>query len=58
MMQSTAKFPTPDPPRPVHFKYSVVKGYFLQSEEETDDTKFDFVCRGHHVALQLLTGAD
>ncbi|PSN72424.1 phosphoglycerate mutase family protein [Corynespora cassiicola Philippines] len=43
MMQSTAKFPTPDPPRPIHFKYSVVKGYFLQSEEETDDTKFDFI---------------
>ncbi|KAF2732287.1 phosphoglycerate mutase-like protein [Polyplosphaeria fusca] len=25
-----------------HFKYSIVKGYFKQSEEDTDSSKFDF----------------
>lgn len=27
-----------------HFEYTVLKGFFLQSEDSTDDTKFDFVC--------------
>lgn len=27
-----------------HFEYTVHKGVFMQSEDETDDTKFDFVC--------------
>jgi hypothetical protein len=27
-----------------HFKYTVQKGFFAQSEEETDDAGFDFVC--------------
>ncbi|ORY14056.1 histidine phosphatase superfamily [Clohesyomyces aquaticus] len=29
-------------PGPSHFKYSTVKGVFLQSEDDTDDKKFDF----------------
>ncbi|KAF1937635.1 phosphoglycerate mutase-like protein [Clathrospora elynae] len=28
--------------RDFYFQYTVLKGYFLQSEESTDDTKFDF----------------
>ena len=31
------------PPRNFHFKYTVQKGFFLQSENSTDDTTFDFV---------------
>lgn len=31
------------PPRDFHFKYTVQKGLFLQSEDSTDDTSFDFV---------------
>lgn len=31
------------PPRDFHFKYTVQKGVFLQSEDSTDDTTFDFV---------------
>lgn len=31
------------PPRDFHYKYTVQKGVFLQSEDSTDDTKFDFV---------------
>lgn len=31
------------PPRDFHFKYTVQKGFFLQSEDSTDDTTFDFV---------------
>lgn len=27
-----------------HFRYTVQKEYFMQSEKETDDLKFDFVC--------------
>jgi broad specificity phosphatase PhoE len=27
---------------PYHYKYEIVKGYFQQSEDATDDTKFDF----------------
>ncbi|KAH7411986.1 histidine phosphatase superfamily [Phaeosphaeria sp. MPI-PUGE-AT-0046c] len=30
------------PPQDYHFKYTVLKGYFQQSEDETDDTSFDF----------------
>ena len=26
-----------------HFKYAVQKGFFMQSEDETDDKTFDFV---------------
>ncbi|KAH8723436.1 histidine phosphatase superfamily [Phaeosphaeriaceae sp. PMI808] len=26
-----------------HFKYTVLKGYFMQSEDSTDDQKFDFI---------------
>jgi hypothetical protein len=29
--------------RDFHFKYTVQKGYFLQSEDSTDDKTFDFV---------------
>jgi hypothetical protein len=29
--------------RSFHFKYTVQKGYFQQSEDSTDDQKFDFV---------------
>jgi hypothetical protein len=38
--------PTPVPassPQDFHFEYTVQKGIFMQSEEETDDEKFDFV---------------
>ncbi|KAJ4337778.1 putative phosphoglycerate mutase pmu1 [Ascochyta clinopodiicola] len=28
-----------------HFKYTVLKGYFMQSEDETDDVGFDFKTR-------------
>ena len=31
------------PPRDFHFKYTVLKGFFLQSEDDTDDITFDFV---------------
>jgi hypothetical protein len=27
-----------------HVRFTAIKGYFLQSEEGTDDKKFDFVC--------------
>ena len=33
------------PPQDFHFKYTVQKGFFLQSEDSTDDTTFDFVRR-------------
>jgi hypothetical protein len=32
------------PPRDFHYRYTVQKGVFLQSEDSTDDTEFDFVC--------------
>jgi hypothetical protein len=32
-----------EPPRDFHFKYTVLKGLFLQSEDSTDDKTFDFV---------------
>lgn len=31
------------PPLQFHFQYTVQKGYFQQSEDSTDDKKFDFV---------------
>jgi broad specificity phosphatase PhoE len=31
-----------EPPRDFHFKYTVLKSYFMQSEDSTDDTTFDF----------------
>ena len=31
------------PPRDFHYRYTVQKGVFLQSEDSTDDTTFDFV---------------
>jgi hypothetical protein len=31
------------PPQDFHYKYTVQKGLFMQSEDSTDDTKFDFV---------------
>lgn len=31
------------PPRDFHYRYTVQKGVFLQSEDSTDDTAFDFV---------------
>lgn len=27
-----------------HYKFTVQKGFFQQSEDETDDKEFDFVC--------------
>jgi hypothetical protein len=39
---STIPVPT-DPPQDFHFKYTVQKGHFLQSEDSTDDLTFDFV---------------
>ena len=32
------------PPRDFHYRYTVQKGVFLQFEDSTDDTEFDFVC--------------
>ncbi|KAL5121418.1 putative phosphoglycerate mutase pmu1 [Pleosporales sp. CAS-2024a] len=29
-------------PQDMHFEYTVLKGYFKQSEDSTDDTRFDF----------------
>ncbi|EFQ89969.1 hypothetical protein PTT_13574 [Pyrenophora teres f. teres 0-1] len=37
------------PPRDFHYKYTVQKGFFMQSEDETDDSKFDF--REHNFGL-------
>lgn len=31
-------------PRDYHYRYTVQKGVFLQSEDSTDDAVFDFVC--------------
>lgn len=43
-MSDTHKVPVPaKPPRDFHFKYTVLKGYFMQSEDSTDDVTFDFV---------------
>lgn len=27
-----------------HYEFTVQKGFFMQSENETDDKEFDFVC--------------
>ncbi|KAF2683022.1 phosphoglycerate mutase-like protein [Lentithecium fluviatile CBS 122367] len=35
--------PVSSPPRDFHFEYEVLKGYFKQSEDETDDVSFDFI---------------
>jgi hypothetical protein len=32
-----------EPQREFYFNYTVQKGYFLQSEDSTNDKKFDFV---------------
>lgn len=41
------KTPTPAAPsQAFHFKYTVLKGYFMQSEDSTDDSTFDFVSLG------------
>ena len=34
---------TSDVARDFHFEYETVKGYFMQSEDGTDDAEFDFV---------------
>jgi len=34
--------PVPEPDPHAYVKYTIVKGYFLQSEDSTDDSKFDF----------------
>ncbi|KAF1848904.1 phosphoglycerate mutase family protein [Cucurbitaria berberidis CBS 394.84] len=42
-MASSTQIPAPaEPPHKSHFKYTVQKGYFLQSEDSTDDKEFDF----------------
>lgn len=49
--------PIPGPaPRDFHYKYTVEKGLFLQSEDSTDDTTFDFVSFSlHGMRLSKLT---
>ncbi|KAF1950629.1 phosphoglycerate mutase family protein [Byssothecium circinans] len=34
---------TPHPNKAFHYKFEVLKGYFKQSEDETDDLGFDFI---------------
>jgi hypothetical protein len=46
-MQNHTQIPVPEPARAFHFQYEVLKGYFKQSESETDDTTFDFVGSRH-----------
>ncbi|CAO2650114.1 Nn.00g014060.m01.CDS01 [Neocucurbitaria sp. VM-36] len=42
-MASSDQIPVPaEPPRKFHFKYTVQKGYFQQSEDSTNDRDFDF----------------
>ncbi|KAH7383837.1 histidine phosphatase superfamily [Pyrenochaeta sp. MPI-SDFR-AT-0127] len=42
-MSTPAQIPVPaTPPRKFHFKYTIQKGYFQQSEDSTDDKEFDF----------------
>lgn len=44
VMSSKGSIPVPaSPPRNYHYEYTVQKGYFMQSEEETDDKNFNFV---------------
>ncbi|KAF1917698.1 histidine phosphatase superfamily [Ampelomyces quisqualis] len=43
MANNSHSVPVPaEPPSDFHFKYTVLKGYFMQSEDSTDDTTFDF----------------
>jgi hypothetical protein len=37
-----------EPSRDFHFKFAVLKGYFMQSEDSTDDVNFDFVRSSLH----------
>jgi hypothetical protein len=48
-MQSSSNVGAPTTSSASHFKFSLVKGYFAQSEDETDDTTFDFVCFSIHL---------
>jgi broad specificity phosphatase PhoE len=42
-MDSQHTVPVPaSPPHDFHFKYTILPGYFLQSESSTDDSTFDF----------------
>ncbi|KAF2186159.1 phosphoglycerate mutase family protein [Zopfia rhizophila CBS 207.26] len=41
-MHGATNLATPDAPRSTHLKYSTVKGYFMQSEDDTDSSNFDF----------------
>ncbi|KAF2005972.1 phosphoglycerate mutase-like protein [Amniculicola lignicola CBS 123094] len=43
MKDASSAIPAPVESGPYHFKYETVKGYFKQSEEETDDRGFDFI---------------
>jgi hypothetical protein len=44
MSNTSPSIPVPaNPQQDFHFKYTVLKGYFMQSEDSTDDTTFDFV---------------
>jgi hypothetical protein len=37
-----------------HFRYTVQKGFFMQSEDETDDKSFDFVCYVFSLLFRVL----
>jgi broad specificity phosphatase PhoE len=43
------------PPRDFHYRYTVQKGVFLQSEDSTNDTVFDFVCVHQPIIHPCLT---
>jgi hypothetical protein len=42
-MSSSSTIPVAVPQQGFHFKYTVQKGYFAQSEDSTNDQEFDFV---------------
>lgn len=42
-MSTSSTLPAGDVERDFHFKYTVQKGFFAQSEDETNDKEFDFV---------------
>jgi hypothetical protein len=44
----TAQAPVDEP---FHYNYTTITGFFLQSEADTDDKTFDFVCRAAILAL-------
>ncbi|EDU45207.1 phosphoglycerate mutase family protein [Pyrenophora tritici-repentis] len=46
---SPSTAPAQPPPPGFHYKYTVQKGFFMQSEDETDDSEFDF--RNHNFGL-------